>query len=62
VIPSKSDERRQPGFPRDLYRARNAVERCVNRLKQWRRVATRYDKRASTSAAFTTLVMLRFWL
>lgn len=62
VVPSKADERRQPGFPRDLYRARNAVERCVNRLKQWRRLATRYDKRASSFAAFATLVMLRSWL
>lgn len=62
VIPSKSDERRQPGFPRDLYRARNAVERLVGRLKQWRRVATRYDKRASSYAAYVTLVMIRMWV
>jgi transposase len=49
-------------FPRELYRARNAVERLVSRLKQWRRIATRYDKRASSYAAFVTLVMLRSWL
>jgi len=62
VIPSKSDERHQPRFPKDLYRARNAVERLVGRLKQWRRVATRYDKRASSYAAYVTLVMIRMWV
>ena len=62
VIPSKSDEPRQPRFPRDLYRARNAVERLVGRLKHWRRIATRYDKRASSYAAYVTLVMIRMWV
>ena len=37
---------RRPGFDREAYRRRNVVERCVGRLKQWRSVATRYEKRA----------------
>jgi transposase len=46
VIPAKSDQRRQPGFDRAADRGRNQVERSVGRLKQFRRVATRYNKRA----------------
>src|SRR3712207_8827465 len=47
LIPSKSNQRRQPGFDRPAYRRRNAVERLINRLKQFRRIATRYEKRRS---------------
>jgi transposase len=43
VIPTRSNQRRRPGFDRAAYVERNRVERCVNRLKQFRRVATRYD-------------------
>jgi transposase len=50
TIPQRKDQRAwrasQPGrplaFDRERYRARNVVERCVNRLKQWRAVATRF--------------------
>jgi transposase len=41
VIPPKSDQPRQPGFDKAAYRQRNHVGRTVNRLKGWRRVATR---------------------
>ncbi len=46
VIPAKKTERRRPRFDREAYRARNCVERLFNRLKQFRRIATRYEKRA----------------
>jgi transposase len=54
TIPERSDQRarrrgRPPGFDRERYRGRNVVERGVNRLKQWRGIATRYDKRAGTT-------------
>ena len=44
------------------YRERNRIERLVNRLKQYRRIATRYDKTAASYAAFATLSALRMWL
>jgi len=45
-----------------LYRERNRIERLVNRLKQYRRVATRYDKLADSYSAFVTLAAIRMWL
>jgi transposase len=62
VIPTKSDQRRQPGFDRTADRGRNQVERSVGRLKQFRRVATRYDKRACNYLAWVTLAAAVIWL
>jgi transposase len=45
TIPRKSNERRRGPFDRRVYRLRNVVERTINRLKQFRRLATRYEKR-----------------
>ena len=45
-----------------LYRARNLVERVFNRIKQGRRVATRYDKLAANYLAFIKLAAIRIWL
>jgi transposase len=42
---------RPPSFDPGIYRERNTVERGFNRLKQWRGVATRYDKYASPTSA-----------
>jgi transposase len=42
----------------EYYRQRNRIERCFNRLKQYRRLATRYEKRASSYAALLALVCL----
>jgi transposase len=62
VIPTKSDQRRRPNFDRTAYRGRNQVERSVGRLKQFRRVATRYDKRAVNYLAWVTLATVVIWL
>ena len=62
VIPSKSNQRRQPNFDRAAYRRRNQVERLINRLKQFRRIATRYEKRAANYLAMITLGMILLWL
>jgi transposase len=62
VIPTKSDQRRQAHFDRAAYRGRNQVERSVGRLKQFRRVATRYDKRAVNYLAWVTLAATVVWL
>lgn len=46
-------------FDREVYKHRNVVERCFNRLKQWRGLATRYDKtRESYQAAVTIASIL----
>ena len=62
VIPTKSDQRRSPSFDRVAYRGRNQVERSVGRLKQFRRIATRYDKRAANYLAWVTLATAVIWL
>ena len=53
---------RPPGFDRELYAKRNVVERCVGRLKQWRGVATRYEKRAVNYRAMVVIAALMIWL
>jgi transposase len=62
VIPTKRDQPRQANFDRDAYRRRNLVERLVNRLKQFRRIATRYEKRAENYLAMVVIGMIRLWL
>lgn len=44
------------------YRRRNVVERCFHRLKQWRGIATRYDKRPDRYLAAITLASTLIWL
>jgi len=43
VIPKRKNAKCKPRFNRGLYRERNRIERLINRLKQFRRVATRYE-------------------
>ena len=67
TIPERKDQRecrrgRPPKFDRECYRRRNVVERCVNRLKQWRGIATRYEKRAANYRAVVAIVALVIWL
>jgi transposase len=45
-----------------LYRQRNLVERCLNRLKQFRRIATRYEKKAENYLAMLTIASILMWL
>ncbi|MGG8365036.1 IS5 family transposase [Streptomyces lividans] len=52
---------RPPTFDREAYKHRNVVERCFNRLKQWRGIATRYDKSAQSYEAAVTLASLLMW-
>jgi transposase len=62
VIPPHPRRRDQRHYDRGLYRQRNIVERCFNRLKQFRRFATRYDRRASFFLAFVHLAASTLWL
>jgi transposase len=61
-IPPKSNRRDPICFSPYLYRARNRVERFFNRIKQCRRVATRYDKLAANYLAFVQLASIGLWL
>ena len=47
---------------RAAYRLRNRVERLINRLKQFRRIATRYEKRAANYLAMLTIGMILLWI
>ena len=51
-----------PAFDKQLYRKRNLVERFFNKLKHFRAVATRYDKRDDNYLASIKLASLRIWL
>ena len=73
VIPERSDQvarraakgstgGRPPAFDKATYRKRNVVERCFNRLKQWRDLATHYAKRASLYRSSLVLIAAVIWL
>jgi transposase len=53
---------RRPGFGWEAYRRRNVVERCVNRIKHWRGIATRYEKRVVNYRAMVVIASLMLWL
>jgi transposase len=69
-MPERADHRRHrahrpgrpPGFDPEAYKRRNVVERCVNRLKRCRGLATRYEKTAAAYHALVTLAALTLWL
>nr|WP_244544572.1 transposase [Cohaesibacter marisflavi] len=46
----------------NAYRQRNRIERMFNRLKQFRRIATRYDKTAISFMGFLCLAAVKLWL
>jgi transposase len=73
VIPVKKDQQanrlklgsmggRPPVFDRKAYKERNTVERCVNKLRQHRAVATRYDKRELIYQGTIDVASIRIWL
>lgn len=61
TIPTRSNQRRRR-FDPEAYRRRNVVERCVGRLKQFRGIATRYEKRAVNFRAMAVIASLVIWL
>ena len=61
-IPSQSNVRIRRTVDRAVYRKRNLVERFFNKLKHFRRVATRYDKLARNFLSAIALASIRLWL
>jgi len=51
-----------PSFGPAVYRRRNVIEHCINRLEQWRGIATRYDELAHHYQAGITLVSALLWI
>nr|WP_314437104.1 transposase [uncultured Brevundimonas sp.] len=58
VIPPRRHRKRQHAYDKALYKERNRVERFFSRVKHFRRIATRYDKLASTFRGFITLATI----
>jgi transposase len=56
VIPTRKNRKGQREYNQDIYKLRNKVERLINRIKQFRRIATRYEKLATTFLAFIHMV------
>jgi putative transposase len=56
VIPPKSNRTESIDYDKDKYKLREKVERFFNRLKQFRRIATRYDKLGNIFLAFIHIV------
>lgn len=52
---------RPPAFDRAAYKQRNTVERCINRLKNWRGLATRYEKAATVFRAGLHIASIVIW-
>lgn len=61
-IPPKANRKDPICLSPFLYRARNLVERFFNKAKQFRRIATRYDKLAENYLTALKLVAIRIWL
>jgi transposase len=62
VIPSKRNRKIAIPHDADIYKNRNRIERCFNRLKHFRRFATRYDRRTIHFAGFVHLAAAMIWL
>lgn len=61
-IPDRCNRRERHCFSRALYKERNRVERFFNKIKQFRRVATRYEKLGDNFLAMVKLAAIRIWL
>jgi transposase len=62
TIPRQKTERRSGPFEHKIYRLRNIVERVINRMKQCRRLVTRYEKRAENYKAVWIIAATILWI
>jgi transposase len=61
VIPPKSNRKEQREYDKEIYKERNKVERFFNRIKQFRRIATRYEKTGSSYMALLFIASFYIW-
>lgn len=61
VIPARRSRRNPEPISGLVYALRNRIERCINRLKNARRLATRYDKTATSYLGFIEIISARLW-
>ena len=61
IIPARKNRKDPEPIDDFLYALRNLVERCINKLKSARRVATRYDKTAASYLGFIEIISARLW-
>ena len=62
VIPPKSNRIDDIPFSKRKYKKRNLVERCINKLKQFRHICTRFHRHALNYLAMAKLASVRLWL
>ena len=62
VVPPKAGTHRIYRFSKKVYRERNAIERAINRLKHFRRIATRFEKNAVNFLAMIHVAAAHLWL
>ena len=62
VIPPRSNRKVPIEYDREAYKRRNLIERCVNRLKQFRRIATRYEKTARAYLSMLCIASSLIWI
>ena len=62
VIPNRSNAIKKAYCPKRIYRRRHKIENYFCRIKDWRRIATRYDKLARNFLAAATLVGVLYWI
>jgi len=60
-VPTTRAKRVQRSIDRAIYRQRNLIERCFNRLKHFRRLATRFDKLARNYLSTVAIAAIRLW-
>lgn len=61
MIPTRRGRKIQIPVDEHIYALRNRIERCFNKLKNSRRLATRYDKAAGSYLGFVLIAAVRFW-
>ncbi|TYA14697.1 IS5 family transposase [Paenibacillus faecis] len=62
VIPNKKNRHKAKKWDKAIYKERHLIECFFNKVKNYRRLTTRFDKRADTFVAFLTLASIMVWL